>query len=65
MTTVRQDTVLPVAQLPAAVVVSDDSGAEFGVVRYGDTVIAAHPNRMSVATARAVGAALFELASEE
>lgn len=65
MTEVRQDTVLPAGQIPASVVAGRMGGQEWGVVRYGDTVVVGHPDRMTVEVARAVGAALFELASEQ
>lgn len=64
MTVVRQDTVLPGGGLPAACVVTDDDGRDVGVVRYGGTLIALHPGRMTQTEARVLGAALFELAAE-
>lgn len=65
MTEIRQDTILPGAQVPAALVAGRSGVREWGVLRYGDTVVVAHPDRMTLEEARAVGAALFELASEE
>lgn len=64
MTEVRQETVLPGSGLPAAVVAGRAGVQEYGVVRYGDTVLVGHPVGMTLETARALGAALFELATE-
>lgn len=65
--TMRQDAVLPDSGGPAAVVVGRSRpgpAAEWGVVRVGDRVCVGHPDWMDLETARAFGAALFELASE-
>lgn len=64
VTVVRQDTVLPGSQLPAAMIAGRTGQQEWAVVRYGGTVIVGHPGGMTVETAREFGAALFELAAE-
>lgn len=64
---VRQDALLPGSGQPAAVVVGrtrPGTDSEWGVVRVGGRVCVGHPGWMDLATAQALGAALFELASE-
>lgn len=67
MTVVRQDAILPGGGVPAAVVAGrsgPDAAQEYLLVRAGDRVCVVHSAWMGLDTARAVGAALFELAAE-
>lgn len=64
MTVVRQDAILPGGGVPAAVIAGDVGAQEYLLVRADDRVCVVHSPWMELDTARAVGAALFELAAE-
>lgn len=64
MTVVRQDAILPGGGVPAAVIAGDVGHQQYLLVRVAGRVCMVHPGWMELDTARAVGAALFELAAE-